>query len=353
MAYYVREPLEQRPALSSRRPTINKFFLSTYTLTIYQGCEFGCPYCDGWAYDPHGFNRAVRVPTDLPQQLEHELQQIRRGDLIAITALSDPYQPAERSYRLTRQVLQVLADAGQPCLIMTKSPLILEDIPLLRRMNQTGLAIVMTTLITTDLTLATRLEGRAPLPALRLDLLARLHQADIPTGVALVPLIPYVNDSDTSVRRLLHDCQQRGVDFAIWDYLYIPDRQHRHRVAETLAHVGTFPSSYYRDLYGDGVAPHDHYRRERDLALLRICDDLGMPAFAPHALYAGKLDPRNEATLLLRHSALRNQYLGHQRMADQHHQLADQVYAGGPISPELRRSVLWPQLAPLLDPPAS
>ncbi len=353
MAYFVREPLEDRPALSARRPTINKFFLSAYTLTVYYGCEYACPYCDGWVYDPHGFSRSIAVPTDLPHKLEQELQHVSRGDLVAITALSDPYQAAERTYRLTRQVLQVLAGAGQPCLIMTKSPLVLDDIPLLRRMNERSLAIVMTTLLTTDATLATRLEGRAPAPALRLDMLATLHREGIPTGVALVPLIPYVNDSYRAVRQLLQACQQRGIDFTVWDYLYIPDRAHRNRVSEMLAHVGSFPSGYYRDLYGDQVSPNPRYRSERDRALLHICDDLNLPAFAPHRLYAGKLDPRNEAALLLRHTALRSQYSGLQRMADLHHELADLVYAGTATEEHLRSSVLWQQIQPLLLPAAT
>src|SRR5215213_10283883 len=115
MAYYIEDQLTDH-VLGERRPTVNDYFLSSYTMAVYDGCEFGCPYCDGWAYRVRPFNETVRIALDFPGQIAHELATVDRGDLIGITALTDPYQPAEATYRLTRQLLLHLADLGQPCL---------------------------------------------------------------------------------------------------------------------------------------------------------------------------------------------------------------------------------------------
>jgi DNA repair photolyase len=349
MAYYIREFLTDAPLLSARRPTINEFYLSSYTLNVYTGCELGCPYCDSWVYSERPLNETIHVPVDLPQRLAAELEQVDRGDLIAITALSDPYQPAEQSYRLTRQVLQALAEREQPCLILTKSASILEDLPLLQRMNERGLAIVMTTLLTVDPHLAERLEGKAPPPALRLEALAELKRAGIPTGVALLPVMPYVNDTDNLLRGLLRACAEVHTDFVIWDYLHIPNERHRVRVNEILARVGSYPASYYRDIYRGQPQVNALYRRDRDTELLNRCDGLGLEPRAPHKLFAGRLTARNEAALLLKHAAFRDRVQGRQRIAATQRELADQVYSGVIDHRALRESPIYPTLREVLE----
>lgn len=348
MANYIRDLLANAPALSARRPTINEFFLSSYTLNIYTGCELGCPYCDSWLYSERPLNETVRVAVDLPQHLAAELAAVDRGDLIAITALSDPYQPAEQSYRLTRQTLQVLAEREQPCLILTKSATVLEDLPLLQRMNERGLAIVMTTLLTLDPHLAAKLEGKAPPPALRLEVLAELKRAGVPVGVALLPIMPYVNDTDSALRGLLRACADAQVDFVIWDYLHIPNERHRVRVNELLMRVGSYPASYYRDIYRGQAQVSPRYRQDRDVELLTRCDGLALEIRPPHRLFAGRLAPHNEAALLLRHAAFRDRVQGRERVSTLQRELADQVYAGQVDHQALRESPLYPTLREIL-----
>ncbi|MCX7791606.1 MAG: radical SAM protein [Chloroflexaceae bacterium] len=348
MAYYIREMLSERPALSPRRPTINEFFLSSYTLSIYTGCELGCPYCDSWIYQERPLNERIYVPLDLPQRLAAELREVDRGDLIAITALSDPYQPAEQIYRLTRQTLQVLAEREQPCLLLTKSAMVLEDKPLLQRMNERSLAVVMTTLVTADPHLSERLEGKAPSPALRLEMLRELKRAGVPVGVAIVPIIPYVTDRHTALLSLVKACADAQVDFVVWDYLHISNEQHWIRINELLARLGNYPVSYYRDLYRDQPTVNPIYRQEIDRELLDRCDGLGLEARAPHRIYAGRLAPRNEAALLLKHGAFRDRVQGRELVALKERALADQVYAGTIDPVALRESSLYPLVREVL-----
>jgi DNA repair photolyase len=313
-------------------------------MNVYLGCEMGCPYCDGWVYSSRPLNETVRVPLNLPQLLAEELQTVSRGDLIAITALSDPYQPAEQSYRITRQVLQLMADVGQPCLILTKGRGILEDIPLLQRINEQSLAIVMTTLLTMDRYTAERLESKSPAPALRLEMLAALKRAGIPVGVAMVPIIPYVNDTNTVSRALFRACAEVGVDFVIWDYLHVPNERHRMRVDEMLIRVAAYPNSFYRDVFQGQSLPNANYRAERDAEMLVRCDGFGLDPRAPHRLFAGRLDPKNEAALLLKHTAFRDTVNGRVHMDALHRDLAERVYGGEIRADQLRLSPLWPTL---------
>ncbi|WP_255603408.1 radical SAM protein [Oscillochloris sp. ZM17-4] len=349
MANYLRDFMSDAPVLSARRPTINEFFLSAYTLSIYTGCELGCPYCDSWLFGDRPLNETIHIPLDLPQRLDAELAHVDRGDLIAITALSDPYQPAEQTYRITRQTLQVLADKGQPCLLQTKSASVLEDAALLQRMNESGLAIVMTTLVTMDPHLSEKLEGKAPPPALRLEMLAELKRAGVPVGVAILPVMPYVNDTQSALRAMLRACAEARVDFVIWDYLHIPNERHRSRVNEILARVGSFPHSYYRDIYQGQATVSAAYRHDRDVELLGRCDGLGLEVRAPQRIFAGKLSPANEAALLLKHSAFRDRVQGRDRVARIHHSLAEQIYAGDLRPAALRDSPLALTIREILE----
>src|SRR5215211_6217614 len=351
MAYYLEDQIDGL-AIGDRRPTINEYFLSSYSMAVYDGCEYGCPYCDGWAYRLRPFNETVRIDTDLPILAEAELDTIDRGDLIGITALTDPYQPAEATYRLTRQLLQRLADRGQPCLILTKSQTVLEDLVLLEQINRQSLAIVMFTLLTIDPYLSAKLEDKAPAPALRLEAIAELKRAGIPVGVAFMPVIPYVTDTDYMLSTTLHAIAESGADFMVWDYLHIPSERHRARIGDMLMRVGSYPPGYYRDLYrgptGPTPLPDPAYRAERDRELLARCDALNLPVRAPHSLYAGKLNPRNEAALLLRHTAYRDAVQGRTHMAALGQELSDLIYRGQATDVRLRESPLYPMLREIL-----
>lgn len=348
MAYYLEDQIDGL-AIGDRRPTINEYFLSSYSMAVYDGCEFGCPYCDGWAYRLRPFNETVRIATDLPILAEAELDTVDRGDLIGITALTDPYQPAEATYRLTRQLLGRLADRGQPCLILTKSQMVLEDLVLLEQINQRSLAIVMFTLLTTDPYLSGKLEDKAPAPALRLEAIAELKRAGIPVGVAFMPVIPYVTDTDYMLSATLHAIAEAGADFLVWDYLYIASERHRARINDMLARIGSYPPSYYRDLYGNQPLPSPNYRAERERELLARCDALNLPVRAPYQLYAGKLKPQNEAALLLKHTAYRDAIQGRTNMAALGRDLASLVYRGEASEQQLSKSPLYPTLREILQ----
>ena len=130
---------------------------------------------------------------------------------IALGANTDPYQPIEKRYEITRQVLEVLEETGHPVTIVTKSALILRDLDILRRMAERGLVKVAVSVTTLDRDLARRMEPRASTPPRRLDAIRQLTQAGVRTGVIMAPIVPALNDSE--IERVLGDvpgCRRQG-----------------------------------------------------------------------------------------------------------------------------------------------
>ena len=168
------------------------------SINPYRGCEHGCVYC--YARPSHGylglsagldFETKIFVKHDAAALLRQELA--RPGYVckpIALGANTDPYQPLERRLRITRQVLEVLAEARHPVGIVTKSALVTRDIDLLAPMAREGLARVYVSVTTLDPEIARTLEPRASAPHRRLDAVRALAAAGITTGVMVAPIIP-------------------------------------------------------------------------------------------------------------------------------------------------------------------
>lgn len=349
MAYYV----EERPggaALAPRRPTINELFLSTYQTGAYAGCEFGCAYCDGWSFSQRPYNEVIRAFVDLPERFAEHVHTIPKGDLIAFN-LSDPYQPAEKTYRLTRQMLQSCHIAQRPVLIQTKSLAILDDLSLLQRLNQENLAIVVFSIPTTDPLLSEKLEGKVAPPSARLEAINTLKRANIPVGVAMMPVIPYLTDTERQLPVTLEAIASVKPDFVVWEYLWQPNERHRQRMSDLLGRMGNYPASYYRELYGMDMQPNQTYRREMHREIVGRCEQLGLAYRAPLSLYRNHLSPANTAALLLKHQAFEDYVKGRELLASRHANLADAVFNGTADQAALSVSPLWSTLRDILNLP--
>jgi DNA repair photolyase len=174
------------------------------SINPYRGCEHGCVYC--YARPTHAylglspgldFESKLFVKEGAAGLLEKELAAPKyRPRVIALGANTDPYQPIERQYRVTRSVLEVLARTRHPVGIVTKSNLILRDLDILGPMAEQGLAKVFVSVTTLDRETARKMEPRAPTPERRLEAIEQLAKAKIPVGVMAAPIIPAVNDSE-------------------------------------------------------------------------------------------------------------------------------------------------------------
>lgn len=174
------------------------------SINPYQGCEHGCVYC--YARPTHAylglspgldFETRIQAKTNAATLLRKELARpAYRPSLIALGANTDPYQPAERELRITRSILEVLADFNAPVTITTKSALVTRDIDILVGMANKGLARVNVSLATVDPALARILDPRANAPHRRLRAIAELAAAGVPVSVFASPMIPAVNDKE-------------------------------------------------------------------------------------------------------------------------------------------------------------
>ena len=198
------------------------------SINPYRGCEHGCIYC--YARPSHAwlglspgldFESRLLAKPDAPTLLRKELAKPGyRCKPIALGINTDAYQPIEREYRITRGILEVLAEFNHPVSLVTKSALVERDIDILAPMAAQGLALVFVTTTTLDRKLARTLEPRAAAPERRLETLRRLAQAGIPTGVMTAPVIPALNDSE--VENILEAASQAGARHAGYVLLRLP-----------------------------------------------------------------------------------------------------------------------------------
>lgn len=199
-----------------------------YSINPYRGCEHGCAYC--YARPGHeylGFNAGldfetkVMVKHDAPALLRKALLRPKwRGEAIAISGVTDCYQPAERRYALTRGCLQVALEFRQAVSLVTKNALVLRDLDVLRELAALNLVHVYVSVTTLDTNLAGRLEPRTSRPAARLEAVRRLAAAGVPVGVFTAPVIPAVNDSELPA--LLQAASEAGAQTAGYVLLRLP-----------------------------------------------------------------------------------------------------------------------------------
>ncbi|MEP9354254.1 PA0069 family radical SAM protein [Xanthobacter sp. KR7-65] len=198
------------------------------SINAYRGCEHGCIYCFArptHAY--HGlsagldFETKLFVKPDAPELLARELAHPSyQPRVIAMGTNTDPYQPIERRYQVTRRILEVLADFGHPVGIVTKSALVARDIDILGPMAKRGLAKVAISITTLDPHLARTMEPRAASPHRRLATIRSLADAGIPTAVLTAPLIPALNDME--IERILDAAKAAGASEAGYVMLRLP-----------------------------------------------------------------------------------------------------------------------------------
>lgn len=200
----------------------------TSSLNPYRGCEHGCIYCYARPYHEYlglssglDFETRLFVKTDAPALLRAEL--MRKSwtpSTLALSGVTDPYQPVERTLQITRGCLQVLAEFRNPVGVITKNALVTRDIDVLADLAQSNAADVALSITTLDEDLRRIMEPRASTPERRLEAVARLNDAGVPAGVMVAPIIPGLNDHE--IPKVLARAAEAGARFAGYTMVRLP-----------------------------------------------------------------------------------------------------------------------------------
>ena len=228
---------------------VNVWFLPfRWGINTYRGCEHNCTYCNArYTHEylglPTGeFAYKIIVKDNAAEALDKELSREKWNKkwTVNMATVTDPYQPAERKFKITREVLKVFLKHHNALMVTTKSDLILRDLDILTNIAKTGFLNVVITIPILDENLRKKIEPKAASIQKRLEVVQKIHDAGITVGVTSIPLFPYISDSEGDVEKLVKTLSENGADYVIIDMLNFREEA-RDRVME-------FIKNYYPDL---------------------------------------------------------------------------------------------------------
>jgi DNA repair photolyase len=261
-----------------------------WSVNPYRGCQNACVFCYArrthWFWDQDGIDgwgRRIFVKVNAPQVLRRELADPRwEREEVHVGTATDPYQPAEGVYRLTRQILQALHDHRTPATVVTRCTLVVRDRDVLQAMARGAGVAVCISVATLDDNLARQIEPHVPPPRSRLRALRMLREAGIPTGVLLAPVLPGLTDDPAQLAEVVAAAHAHGARWLWTNTLHLGDvtrqaffqflqRWHPHLVPD------------YERLYRGKYAPRSYQRRvQQVVAALRgrwgVCQRTDAPS---------------------------------------------------------------------------
>lgn len=192
----------------------NSWFDINYNMNIYKGCCHGCIYCDSRSecYQIEDFDR-IRAKEKAIEAIGKELKGKRRKGVIGTGAMSDPYNPFERQYELTRKALKEINRNNFGVSIATKSPLIARDIDILKEISKHSPVLIKITVTTFDDELCKKIEPNVAPSSERFKAIKQLSDSGIYTGILLMPILPFINDAEDNIRNIVREAHNSGAKF--------------------------------------------------------------------------------------------------------------------------------------------
>ena len=207
--------MEYIPAKTIVTQTKNhSWFSIDYNMNIYRGCSHGCIYCDSRSlcYQIDNFG-AVRAKQDALRIIRDDLLKKRRRGVVATGSMSDPYNPFEEELKLTRNALELLNAYRFGVAIATKSTLVVRDAPILKDIQAHSPVLVKITITTADDTLCKLVEPGAPPASERFNAVKALSGSGIYTGILMMPILPFINDTEENITAMVHRAKESGARF--------------------------------------------------------------------------------------------------------------------------------------------
>lgn len=192
----------------------NSWFGINYNMNIYKGCPHGCIYCDSRSecYGIEEFD-AVRAKLNSTAVIRKDLKSKRKKGVVGTGSMSDPYNIFERKYEYTREALKLVDEFGFGIGIATKSALITRDIDILKRIKTHSPVIIKITITTYDDKLCSKIEPNVSLSSKRFEALKMLSDEGIYAGILLMPILPFINDTEENIINIVRKAYDNGAKF--------------------------------------------------------------------------------------------------------------------------------------------
>lgn len=274
----------------SKQP--DPWFGLKYNMNLYRGCCHRCVYCDSRSecYQIENFDRDVLVKVNAIELLRKELASKRVKGPIGLGSMNDPFMPLPPGVSLTGQALAVIAEFGFPVHIITKSALVLQELETLRRISQVYASISFT-VTTADDALAAKIEPGSSRPSARFAAMRVLADNGIQTGVTLMPVLPFIEDTEENITAIVEQAAASGASYILLGTgMTLRDRQRVY---------------YYRQL--DALFPGLREKYERAYGERYFCDTPNAPHL--HQLFNALCEKHHIATRLPLYEPLASQQL--------------------------------------------
>jgi DNA repair photolyase len=266
---------------------LNTRFWTKHCFDPYTNCELNCVYCST-STCRHDKKRAFSVPvyakTNAPQLLAQELSRLKRRGIVSIGLAMDAYQPSERKFGLTRQVLEVLRDNGCAFAIGTKSDLVLRDLDVIAEAAKKAPCLVSFSVTTLDEGLAKLIEPNASPPKRRLAALKKLSDSGVTVGVWLSPILPYLTDTDENIGGVIEAAVENGAKYILGGSLDMrsPLGMYKFLGAHFPALLPKYEALYRRDDGSYRYYPDETYLYDLYARFAGHCRRFGVQSYMVH-----------------------------------------------------------------------
>jgi len=271
---------------------IDSWYWCKYTINTYNGCQFGCIYCDSRSAKyrmPTDFENTIIVKKNIKEMLDKRLTRARKllPDVVA-TGSNDPYQPAEAKYKNTRQCLEVLRKHKYPVGVGTKSKLVLRDLDILEKIGKDSWCSVSVTITTNDPEISKFLEPRVPAPKERFDVIRTIKDQTkhIQAGISFIPIVPYLCDSDEQLEKMVKSIKESGADFILFGSgVTMRDLQAqwflkhlKEKYPELIEKYEVlYEFKYNTESYEGKYNPKTYYLKKTNKKMLDLCEKYNLP----------------------------------------------------------------------------
>ena len=304
----------QAKSLLRKQKQVDSWFISCYSMNLFRGCEHNCAYCDGRSekyYVHDDFNYEIHVKENAPELLQKELdpkrkrKPLQKSFIFLGGGVSDSYQPAEERYEITKEVLKVVGTFDFPIHILTKSDLILRDLELLKHINKKSKVIVSFSFSTIDEKRAAIFEPGASTSVQRLEAISAIKNAGIDTGILLMPVIPFLSDSEEAMFETLSAAKKAGAVFVVFGGMTLKSgRQEAHFLSVVKEHFSDYVSKikqlYKGNLWGGATSA---YYNELHMRFFKAAKKSGLPVRIPPSLFVNYVSEQDRIRILLEHMA--------------------------------------------------